>query len=234
MHDTIFLNQTQTSELALRELCNAAKTQKTGRNYVAALAVIAWFRRGDIRQAKETFDSISEKGNLKESFRMLAILGSNPGPTERQLLLRSFQEYLATKTDCTHFNLDWFVLRLLEESPENCDAWLGKSKNYFGEFESPMQQRMTLLCDFHLGVLDDPSDLIEQCESESSKRLTADCHFAIAIDALANGYRGEAIKHFNICVSQDVYQFYVHQWSLAFLDKLDKNPSWPPWIPLLE
>lgn len=59
---------------------------------------------------------------------------------------------------------------------------------------------------------------------------TANAQFMIAMKKLAQGHRDEAREHFQACVDTNALGTYDHEWSRAYLTRMDTNPSWPRWI----
>lgn len=213
-------------------LRGSLETAEDAINYVAAYCSIAEFRRADADAAGAALDRMERsESRLKESSRYIAKLEAKPDQDQRHGWLIGFREYLVGKGDTgdyTQFEQDWLVLRLLGDL-DTAREHAREAGAYFRGFTNDQQKDLGPICDFLAGINDDPTQLVNQCEH--SRRTLATAHFAIAIDALANGDREKAMDSFRDCVSQDVFQFYVHQWSLALIDKLERAPSWPSWIP---
>jgi hypothetical protein len=66
----------------------------------------------------------------------------------------------------------------------------------------------------------------------SSRWQLAEAHFAIGVDLLSDGDRRGAAEHFQRCVDTYVFEYWDYKWGLAFLERLQRDPSWPPWIPM--
>jgi len=59
-------------------------------------------------------------------------------------------------------------------------------------------------------------------------------HFFIGLRLLAEGNRAGARGHFKECVATRVLLFLEYDWSRAFLARMEADPTWPPWIPVLK
>jgi hypothetical protein len=58
-------------------------------------------------------------------------------------------------------------------------------------------------------------------------------HFSIGLHRLADGDRKSARVHFRKCADTQLFTwFWDYMWAVAFLARMEKDPAWPPWIPL--
>jgi hypothetical protein len=67
---------------------------------------------------------------------------------------------------------------------------------------------------------------------EGSTWLRSEAHYEIAITRLAEGDRVGAREHFLKATQDRLIMRYTCDWSRSFLARLDKDPAWPPWIPV--
>jgi hypothetical protein len=67
-----------------------------------------------------------------------------------------------------------------------------------------------------------------------SRWSQCETHFYVALERLAQGDRPGAREHFRAAVATRVFYFGEYIWSQLFLERMDKDPNWPPWIPLKE
>ena len=65
-----------------------------------------------------------------------------------------------------------------------------------------------------------------------SKRLQCAAHFVIGVTRLSGGDRDGARKHFSAGVATRYIEIMPYDWSRAFLARMEKDPTWPPWIPV--
>ena len=59
-----------------------------------------------------------------------------------------------------------------------------------------------------------------------------EAHFFLGVTRLGKGDRAAARVHFQKAVATRVFTFVDYGWSRAFLARIDKDPNWPPWIPV--
>jgi hypothetical protein len=85
------------------------------------------------------------------------------------------------------------------------------------------------LLEYNAGLL--PADQL-LAAAGPSRLNRCEAHFFIGLSLLAGGDRAGARDHFRRSVATHVIWFVDHIWSLAFLSRLEKDPTWPPWIPV--
>jgi lipoprotein NlpI len=68
--------------------------------------------------------------------------------------------------------------------------------------------------------------------AKGSNGNLCEAHFSIALMRLAEGERKAAYEHFRQCLATRVFYFFEYIWSRAFLTRMEKDPTWPPWIPM--
>lgn len=83
------------------------------------------------------------------------------------------------------------------------------------------------MLDFHAGSRTE-TELIKI--ADKNKFNLCEAHFYIGLRRLAKGDRDEAKKCFRLAAETAVFTFWEYMWGRAFLDRMEKNPSWPPWI----
>ncbi|HSP91302.1 MAG TPA: serine/threonine-protein kinase [Vicinamibacterales bacterium] len=64
-----------------------------------------------------------------------------------------------------------------------------------------------------------------------SRVLQCRTHYFLGLTGLARGDRQSARRHFKESDSAGTHWRTEHQWSRAFLARLERDPLWPPWIP---
>ena len=57
-------------------------------------------------------------------------------------------------------------------------------------------------------------------------------HFLAGLRRLGEGDRASARVHFEKSVATRVYFYVDYAWSRAFLARMNKDPNWPPWLPV--
>jgi lipoprotein NlpI len=68
----------------------------------------------------------------------------------------------------------------------------------------------------------------------ASRGHLCEAHFWIALDLLAVGERAPAAEHFRQSVATRVFDYFEYIMSRCFLAHLERDPAWPPWIPIKE
>lgn len=204
-------------------------------NYVAAYALIQCYRLQEVGVAEKAFANIIEAPssnktasvpNTKRSFLELALLGTIQGDQERRKRLAAFNSYLAAKHgqgDYAHFEEDWLVLWLYGSSEQERTALITSSKAHFTHFSAPQQADLLPVLDYFLDR--NEQSLLLKCKRSQSKRALANSYFAIGVIAVSEGRLQDARHAFRNCTAQNCYQFYVHQWSLAFQDVIPSVPD---------
>jgi hypothetical protein len=69
-------------------------------------------------------------------------------------------------------------------------------------------------------------------KAEPSKRLQCSAHFKIGLTRLSGGDRVGAREHFSAGVATRFIEILPYDWNRAFLARMEKDPTWPPWIPV--
>jgi tetratricopeptide (TPR) repeat protein len=64
-----------------------------------------------------------------------------------------------------------------------------------------------------------------------SRTKLCEALFLIGLRHLAEGDRAGARERFRRCVQTRVFIFWDYDWARTFLNRMQKDPSWPPWIP---
>jgi tetratricopeptide (TPR) repeat protein len=73
------------------------------------------------------------------------------------------------------------------------------------------------------------ADALLQDAGQDRPKLS-DAHFVIGLWRLSEGDRASAREHFQKCVATRVFQCWHWPWVRAFLERMQRDPGWPPWI----
>lgn len=73
------------------------------------------------------------------------------------------------------------------------------------------------------------SELLEDCCYD--RGALAHAYFSLGVNSLAAGDRECARRHFENGVRTDQFPWYGHAWSAAFLQRMQDDPNWLPWLP---
>jgi tetratricopeptide (TPR) repeat protein/predicted Ser/Thr protein kinase len=85
------------------------------------------------------------------------------------------------------------------------------------------------LLDYNCGDVNE-ADLLKA--AAGSRYNQSEANFFIGMAKLADGDRAAAQKHFRASVDTRAFTYFDYDWSGAFLARMDKDPNWPPWIPV--
>jgi hypothetical protein len=59
-----------------------------------------------------------------------------------------------------------------------------------------------------------------------------EAHFHVALRRLGDGDRDGAREQFRASVHTGILPFFEYKWSRSILARMEKDDSWPPWIPI--
>jgi tetratricopeptide (TPR) repeat protein len=120
------------------------------------------------------------------------------------------------------------VLSLLGRNAEAQAAFRAirerKLRNYGGRTEW-----LGRLLDYNAGRID-ADELIAAAGASRLDRVEA--HYFIGLARLGEGDRAGAREHFRQCADTHVLMFFEYHWARAFLNRLEQDPTWPPWLPM--
>jgi tetratricopeptide (TPR) repeat protein len=68
--------------------------------------------------------------------------------------------------------------------------------------------------------------------SGAGKSRQCSAHYQIALKRLAGGDRAGARRHLQMAVRTHAFVYFSWAWSRTFLARMEKDPTWPPWIPV--
>jgi tetratricopeptide (TPR) repeat protein len=84
------------------------------------------------------------------------------------------------------------------------------------------------MLDYNCGRI--TTEQLLQAGGENRVKL-GDAYFVIGMWRLASGDRTAAQELFRKCVATRVFSSWHWPWARAFLNRMRKDPAWPPWIP---
>jgi hypothetical protein len=186
---------------------------------------IELYEHGDFREALEVYERAAGRGGDRTFFQVSRcyVLAELPdGPPRALAVLRGLQAplpyaiYIQT------------VLQLLGRKAEAIAA----SRTLR---EQVVRQNLTRiewverLLEYNAGLIA-ASDLL--AATGPSRLNRSEAQFFIGLTLLADGDRAGARDHFRQAVATRVFLFADYQWSRAFLSRLEKDPTWPWWIPV--
>jgi serine/threonine protein kinase/tetratricopeptide (TPR) repeat protein len=185
------------------------------------------YRRGDYTGALQAADRAVARGyalsRIERGF-VMAELDNGPGRAQA-----AFQEAVDNPGESRFFQLRPPLLLLL----------LGKKEEAVRASLQVRQKPAALpfrYDDWYLNYLDYNCSLITEADLLKAagrfRPKQCEAHFSIALHRLAEGDRAEAREQLRKCLQTHMFIFWDYAWARAFLKRLEKDPAWPPWIPL--
>lgn len=68
-------------------------------------------------------------------------------------------------------------------------------------------------------------------KSAESPLVRCSGYHTLGLEAMAEGRKDDARRYFQECLDTGVHTFFEYHWSSAFLNRMQRNPNWPDWIP---
>jgi serine/threonine protein kinase len=189
------------------------------------LCVLLIFRRGESGKALELLERrkvLAEWSTLLWKAYILADL-----PTGHTGALQAYKDFIAQDPGGTAWGVT--SLLLLRQRPQAVEA--------AREFKSRRDELLVLrperypnakaLLDYQCGDLS-AARLLEKAGSHRQQQ--SDAHFFIGLTNLAEGDQDGARHHFRQAEAILYFKATSYWWSSAFLARMEKDPTWPPWI----
>jgi hypothetical protein len=147
-------------------------------------------------------------------------------PGGRDLLLQEYEKRTATQRENEIWV--WQVVLMFMGKKEQAVALCkvpAQNSN-----QSPDQGDWTLAwAQFASGELTEEKYITK---AGSSRNRQVEAHFYIGLVRLATGDRVIAREHFHeVLGNRKIYQV-AYWWTRMFLSRMEKDPTWPPWIPV--
>lgn len=184
------------------------------------------YRKGRFQEALQVMDKDRGTSNTDDDYFRPFVLAELPdGPR------RSYEEFLGLWEDSnsTISSLVYqTILLLLGRKAETIEA----SRSLQKEADSMARWRH----DWYLRLLDYFSDymtsevLLEK--AGNSRWNLCEAHFAIGLMRLSEGDRFQAADHFRKATATRVFTFMEFGVSRLLAERLERDPDWPPWIPV--
>jgi serine/threonine protein kinase len=200
-------------------------SEHTGFEVVTYLLGVSLYRRQEFAAC---FDALDKKpgGFLPDLVRLIVFADQDRNPTRA---LAAYKNMAVPDLDPRRELKCLMILRLLGHKTESelaCIA-LSKKPDGFAEFNRPDSSRR--LVEYGAGKLGADQLLLA---AAASKMDLCEAHFFIAITRLADGDRAGARDHLRAAFATHARVLTVYDLSWAFLARMEKDPDWPPWIPV--
>jgi tetratricopeptide (TPR) repeat protein len=207
------------------------------------LARRAFERTGDPMDALYSAANLHQQGDFAQALKLLDRRGK---PERLGDMMRVF--FLAELPDRPHPAPEEYRRFARAYSPEGLSAqfkgvvlqFLGRNEEAQQEFRKARpafasSQGWKAFYDaarqFNCGELAEDSLL---AKADASRLKQCNAHYEIGLFRLGRGDRMGARDHFRIAADTRALWLYEWKWSQMFLTRLEKDPRWPPWIPLKE
>jgi serine/threonine protein kinase len=209
---------------SIPELHRASEqTDHLGVSYAYAVNLYRRGKPADLEAAAESLEKW--RGTLLGSLlRCFVLAETNNGPARAY---DAYRELVALDLDGWNRIRSQSVLRYLGRKSEA----VAVSQRYKQEAFALSPLRITMqqrILDY--SALEISEELFLKGMTSMALDRTMTHHF-VALTRLADGDRAGARDHLQKCVDARVFSTTLYDLSRVMLDRLEKNPSWPPWVP---
>jgi hypothetical protein len=194
------------------------------RCYPAAL-----YRAGKFQEALSALDEsgLPKQGAINNMFRLYILAEL---PNGRAQALADCRDVAWAELQDLGWHIGPTVLRFLGHKSEAMVA-ARRLRDQIAPMPTWMQEWYRHLLDYDCGDTT-AEELLELAGSSRWKLIEA--HFVVGVDLLSDGDRRGAARHFKRCADTYVFDYWEYKWCRPFLERLQQDPTWPPWIPLRE
>jgi hypothetical protein len=217
-------------EEVLDELRQASKeTDNVYANFCCALTLYRRGKPGDFEEALSVLEN--RPGTYNYNDRLLPfVLAEHDYPNKHDWPARArkaSEDFATTAQDGAAVMDAQSVLRLLgqkEDAVKASKALLKRPELFYTLRRDPLLQCLR----YNAGELSADKLLQSAGRSRWNQCLA---HYNIAMTKLAERDREGAKKHFDKAVETRAWGWGEYDMSCVFKDRLEKDPTWPPWIP---
>jgi tetratricopeptide (TPR) repeat protein len=199
--------------------------ERTGDPMAAMYCAGRLYRQGRFAEALKLLDQrrrAEEQGDIMRVF-LLAELPDRPRPTTEEYLTFA-RTYSPTGLSARAKGVALLLLGRKQQAMEElrgAPAMFALSQDWKAFYKAMRQ--------YDCGELSDDA-LLASAGSSRLKKCTA--NYEIGLFRLAEGDRAAARDHFQKAARTRALWMYIWDWSQMFLDRLQDDPKWPPWIPV--
>jgi len=206
-----------------REAQHAAEHTERVLQYALSL-----YEQKDFSRAAEMPDRRGQNLSLMESLLRGFILVELPDGTARSKAAYEDAEQRYPRGDAVIYSKTILLLAGLKDEARHA---YNAAKNQKDRLPNANAEFWNVLLRFCCGEIS-ASDLLRV--AGLSRRNQCMAHYMIGLTRLAEGDRAAARDHFQKCVGTRCFYFYDFEFSDAFLRRMERDPNWPPWIPVKE
>ncbi|MCI0744869.1 MAG: protein kinase [Verrucomicrobia subdivision 3 bacterium] len=196
-----------------------------GNSWLNYLRVVALYRRGDWQAALDEVNRSAERIYSGDWMRGYILAELPDGPELARKECYRLCELHPSSWDIGAFQTTLLLLGRREGAIAICRKFRER-----GPVLPPSQKEWSKRLLDYLCADASEAELLKAVGASRNKLCEA--HFFIGLTRLADGDRDGARKHFRASVATRVAIYFDYDWSGAFLARLEKDPNWPPWIPI--
>ncbi len=222
----LILNETSNDD-GIRKLISSLDHRNTDLNpYVCQLSGTLLFQMGDSEAGiwlKNTPGLQGENCQFMEFFYEMCEPGFSPKASGIRQRVEKYIDKKVKDRNPAYLECDWCVAALLGD-PEYAKKVLGDIRN--------LQMTDEVYDDVYRYLSrtsgGDAEELLQKCMNDNRK--LCETNFVLAIEALSQGNRDTAEMRFQQSLDANMFPFYCHWWSRAFLRHMKRSPNWPAWL----
>jgi serine/threonine protein kinase/tetratricopeptide (TPR) repeat protein len=184
------------------------------------------YRRGEFAKALDVAVERSRRrapGFSSEQIERAFILAELPDGPARAL--GAFEEAKADARSAWQLTPP-MILLLLGKREEARRAYLQVRKEELPPWDDGW---LVKYLDYNCGRI--TAEALLKAAGEARPKV-CDAHFLIGLWRLSEGDRAGSRDQLQKCIATRGFVFWEWPWARAFLARMDKDPTWPPWIPL--
>jgi tetratricopeptide (TPR) repeat protein len=188
--------------------------------------VLALYRRGEVSKAAEVAKRWLH--NTEEACLWTRAILLSELPDGKAEALTVSEQLARPSAMAFSYWLRAMLLRFLGE-PDQARAACLEARRRVESRTQWMREWHVSMFDYFDGTISEEAILLK---AGPSKLRQCNAHFVIGLTRLAGGDRDGAREHFSAGVATRYIEHMDHDWSRAFLARMEKDPTWPPWIPV--
>ena len=200
--------------------------EASGAPLAAWCAALQLYRQSRLTEARQCLERGRESDLPGDLLRVLILAES---PDGQRLALEEYDEL------CRKYRLEGLNgyygsnIAMLLGKKELAPAALEKFGTHSGAKSETTKGFRKAVAQFVRGMLSEDNFLAKAGNSRFNQLVA---HYESGISHLAAGDRKSAREHFRKAVATRALWGYDYNWVAAFHCRLEKDPTWPPWIPL--
>jgi serine/threonine protein kinase len=214
-----FLNYDGQKAEAFRVLENAMRSAQVNPRLAWEYAM-ELFRRGEVEKALNVIELHVRSDPYWGDFTRATYLAELPnGPARAREIYASLME--------AHPELWWMWVAI--------PLWLGNTEEACADVRAREPEQVPQWFGAFYEYLRSPTATLEEDLINGTGRSPVNltyAHYWVGIRQLAAGDRIGAHRHFQACLATHCFSTVAYVWSRAFLSRMEKDPTWPPWIPV--